>query len=53
MIIRVLLKDKVIAVFDNEEYAQDFIDYQATISNKIFKIERIPVAMWLIEPRDF
>lgn len=52
-IYRVLENDEVIAVFNRRKYANDFVDYQATISVTIFEIEEVDRADWLIQPRDF
>lgn len=53
MIYRVIENDEVVAVFNNLDYAQDFIDYQATISDKEFEIEKVKLADWLLQPREF
>lgn len=52
-IYRVLENDEVVAIFNDKEYADDFIDYQATISDKKFEIEEIELADWLLQPREF
>lgn len=52
-IYRVLENDEVVAVFNRRKYANDFVDYQATISETIFEIEEVDLADWLIQPRDF
>lgn len=52
-IYRVYVDDEVVAVFNKRKYANDFVDYQATISETIFEIEEIDRADWLIQPRDF
>lgn len=52
-IYRVLESDNVIAIFNCKEYADDFIDYQETISDKEFVIEGISLADWLLQPREF
>lgn len=53
IIYRVLEKDEVVAIFNSKEYADDFIDYQATISPKEFMIEEVALADWLLQPREF
>lgn len=53
MIYRVLEDDEVVAIFNRKEYANDFIDYQATISPKEFTIEEVALADWLLQPREF
>lgn len=53
MIYRVLENDEVVAIFNRKEYADDFIDYQATISPKKFTIEEVALADWLLQPREF
>lgn len=53
LIYRVLLKGTVVGVFNNKKYAQDFIDYQATISKDKFEIEVVKMIDWLTQPRDF
>ena len=45
-IYRVLENDEVVAIFNDKEYADDFIDYQATISPKGFTIEEVSLADW-------
>lgn len=52
-IYRVLENDEVVAVFNRKDYANDFIDYQATISGKEFEIEIVSLADWLLQPREF
>lgn len=52
-IYRVLENDEVVAIFNRKEYANDFIDYQATISDKEFEIEEVALADWLLQPREF
>ena len=52
-IFRVLENETVVAVFNRLEYAQDFIDYQKTISEKQFELEVVALADWLLQPRDF
>ena len=52
-IYRVLQNDEVVAIFNDKEYADDFIDYQATISPKGFTIEEVSLADWLLQPREF
>ena len=52
-IYRVLKNDEVIAIFNSRDYAQDFIDYQATISDSEFEIEVVSLADWLLQPREF
>lgn len=52
-IYRVLEKDEVVAIFNSKEYANDFIDYQATITDKRFTIEVVSLADWLLQPREF
>ncbi|HFD6739010.1 TPA: hypothetical protein ACF3QX_002883 [Enterococcus faecium] len=52
-IYRVLEKDEVVAIFESVKYAQDFIDYQATISDNEFEIEEVSLADWLLQPREF
>ena len=44
------------AISKDEKYlkfADDFIDYQATISPKGFTIEEVSLADWLLQPREF
>ena len=53
LIYRVLLKGTVAGVFNSKKYAQDFIDYQATISKDKFEIEVVKMIDWLTQPRDF
>lgn len=53
LIYRVSLKGVVVGVFNNKKYAQDFIDYQATISKDKFEIEVVKMIDWLMQPRDF
>ncbi len=43
-IYRVLQNDEVVAIFNRRDYANDFIDYQATISDKEFEIEEVSLA---------
>lgn len=50
---RVVEDGEVIGIFDREEYAKDFVDYQATISEKVFEIESVNLEDWLLEPREF
>lgn len=52
-IYRVLQNDEVVAIFNRKDYANDFIDYQATISDKEFEIEEVLLADWLLQPREF
>ena len=52
-IYRVILNDEVIAIFDTQKYANDFVDYQATISDDKFEIEVVSLADWLLQPREF
>lgn len=52
-IYRVLENDEVVAIFNDKEYADDFIDYQATISPKGFTSEEVSLADWLLQPREF
>ena len=53
LIYRVLLKGTVVGVFNSKKYAQDFIDYQTTISKDKFEIEVVKMIDWLTQPRDF
>ncbi|MBH0959546.1 hypothetical protein NMD98_14065 [Enterococcus faecium] len=53
LIYRVSLKGVVVGVFNSKKYAQDFIDYQATISKDKFEIEVVKMIDWLMQPRDF
>lgn len=53
VIYRVLENDEVVAIFKSKNYANDFIDYQATISDKKFEIEEVELADWLLQPREF
>lgn len=53
MIYRVILNDKVVAVFASLEFAKDFVEYQETIRDDVFEIESLPIADWLLQPRDF
>ncbi len=50
---RILEDDEVVAIFKSKNYANDFIDYQATISDKKFEIEEVELADWLLQPREF
>lgn len=52
-IFRVIENDEVVAIFDKKKYAKDFIEYQATISDKVFEIEELSLADWLLQPREF
>lgn len=52
-IYRVYENDEVVAVFNKRKYADDFVEYQATISATVFEIEAVDLADWLIQPRDF
>ena len=52
-IYRVLENDEVVAIFNEQEYAQDFIAYEKTISDKQFEIEKVALADWLLQPREF
>ena len=38
---RVLENDEVVAIFNEQQYAQDFIAYEKTISDKQFEIEKV------------
>ena len=40
-ILRVLENDEVVAIFNEQQYAQDFIAYEKTISDKQFEIEKV------------
>ena len=40
-IYRVLENDEVVAIFNEQQYAQDFIAYEKTISDKQFEIEKV------------
>ena len=51
-IYRVLENDKVVAIFNEQQYAQDFIAYEKTISDKQFEIEKVDIADWLLQPRE-
>lgn len=53
IIYRVILNDKIVGVFDCLEFAKGFVEYQATISDETFEIESLPLADWLLQPRDF
>ena len=53
MMYRVLEDEEVVAIFNRKEYADDFINYQATISDKEFEIEEVSLADWLLQPREF
>ena len=53
LIYRVSLKGSVVGVFNSKKYAEDFIDYQATISKDKFEIEVVKMIDWLTQPRDF
>ncbi|CAI3498762.1 hypothetical protein CIRMBP1309_01937 [Enterococcus cecorum] len=52
-IYRVLENDEVVAIFNDQQYAQDFIAYEKTISDKQFEIEKVDIADWLLQPREF
>lgn len=52
-IYRVLLNDKVVGVFDESRYANDFVAYQQMISDETFEIEIVSLQDWLLQPRDF
>ncbi|AXJ13362.1 hypothetical protein [Streptococcus pluranimalium] len=52
-IYRVLENDEVVAIFNEQQYAQDFIAYEKTISDKQFEIEKVGIADWLLQPREF
>ena len=52
-IYRVLENDEVVAIFNEQQYAKDFIDYEKTISDKQFEIEKVDIADWLLQPREF
>lgn len=53
MIYRVLENDEVIGIFNKKQYAIDFIEYQKTISDRVFVIETVSLANWLLQPREF
>lgn len=50
---RVIENDEIVGVFSRQEYAKDFVDYQATISEKKFEIRSVDLEEWLLEPREF
>ena len=50
---RVLENDEVVAIFNEQQYAQDFIAYEKTISDKQFEIEKVDIADWLLQTREF
>lgn len=50
---RVLENDEVVGVFKKEEYAEDFVEYQKTISDTEFLVEEIPLADWLSQSTKF
>ncbi len=54
-IYRVLENDEVVAIFNEQQYqyTQDFIAYEKTISDKQFEIEKVSLADWLLQPREF
>jgi hypothetical protein len=52
-IYRVLENDEVVAILMSNKYAQDFIAYEKTISDKQFEIEKVDIADWLLQPREF
>ena len=52
-IYRVVENDEVVAIFNEQQYAQDFIAYEKTISDKQFEIEKVDIADWLLQPREF
>ena len=52
-IYRVLENDEVVAIFNEQQNAQDFIAYEKTISDKQFEIEKVDIADWLLQPREF
>lgn len=52
-IYRVSKNDDVVAIFNREQYAKDFIVYQNTISDDYFEIEKVAIADWLLQPREF
>ncbi|STP93413.1 Uncharacterised protein [Enterococcus faecalis] len=44
-IYRVLENDEVVAIFNEQQYAQDFIAYEKTISDKQFEIEKVDIGV--------
>lgn len=52
-IYRVYVNDEVVAVFKTKQFALDFVNYQETISDETFEIEEVPIANWLLQPREF
>ena len=52
-IYKIVLNEKVIAIFDSKKFALDFIEYQKTISDFEFEIQKIDYTDWLLEPKDF
>lgn len=50
---RVIEDGEVVGIFNRKEYVKDFVDYQATISEKKFEIESVDLEDWLLEPREF
>lgn len=49
----ILEKGEVVGVFKQEEYAEDFVEYQKTISDTEFLVEEMPLADWLSQPKGF
>ena len=52
-IYRVLENDEEVDIFNEQQYAHDFIAYEKTISDKQFEIEKVDIADWLLQPREF
>ena len=50
---RVLENDAVVAIFNSRKYANDFVEYQATLGKDGFEIEVVSLNDWLLEPREF
>lgn len=46
-IYRVAKNDEVVAIFNREQYAKDFIAYQNTISDDYFDLGKMAIADWL------
>ena len=53
LIYQVSLKGVVVGVFNSKKNAQDFIDYQATISKDKFEIEVVKMIDWLMHQEIF
>lgn len=50
MYVYIILSDgEVIGLFNSEHYACDFVDYQETISDKLFVVEKVALNNWRYE----